>query len=90
MQSPVTPVGCDSIHARTRAADYLSARLGFKVPAGRLAKLAVRGDGPVFHRWGHRVVYRQTDLDAWIEARLGPPQRSTSDALTHGELHTTH
>ena len=90
MHPSATPASSDAIHARPRAADYISARLGFKVPAERLAKLAQRGGGPVFHKWGHRAVYLQADLDAWIEARLGPARRSTSDVVTHGEAHATH
>ena len=29
----------------------------------------VSGAGPAFHRFGNRVRYRMTDLDAWAAAR---------------------
>ena len=29
----------------------------------------VSGAGPVFHRFGNRVRYRRTDLDAWAAKR---------------------
>lgn len=41
------------------------------------------GGGPVFHRFGHRVVYSETELQEWLEARLGPPLRSTSERLSN-------
>jgi predicted DNA-binding transcriptional regulator AlpA len=42
-----------------------------------LAKLRVFGGGPVFAKRGHSVVYRQSDIDAWLEVGR---VRSTSDA----------
>lgn len=44
--------------------------------ASTLNKLRVFGGGPVFLKLGHRVVYDQTDLDAWLN---GKRRRSTSD-----------
>lgn len=41
-----------------------------------LAKLRVHGGGPVFHKLGRRVLYRQADLDAWLAERR---RNSTSD-----------
>lgn len=42
-----------------------------------LAKMRVRGDGPVFSKAGPRVVlYAQDDLDNWLNERR---HRSTSD-----------
>ena len=29
----------------------------------------VSGDGPAFHRFGNRVRYRRSDLDAWAARR---------------------
>ena len=43
-----------------------------------LAKLRLRGDGPVYSKAGARVVvYDLADLDAWLAARR---RRSTSEA----------
>ena len=35
---------------------------------GTLTNLRSRGDGPVYCKIGRRVVYRQADLDAWLDA----------------------
>ena len=41
-----------------------------------LETLRTRGGGPPFLKLGRRVVYRKTDLDTWLAARI---RRSTSD-----------
>ena len=41
-----------------------------------LAKLRVRGDGPVFLRLGKSIRYRKSDLDAWMALSAS---RSTSE-----------
>lgn len=42
-----------------------------------LAKFRVYGGGPRFVKLGRKVLYRQADLDAWIEANA---RTSTSEA----------
>ena len=37
--------------------------------AKTLARYRVTGEGPVFHRFGNRIRYRRTALDAWADAR---------------------
>ena len=46
-----------------------------------LEKWRLEGDGPVFHKFGGRVVYSRDDLDAWAE---GCRRRSTSDPGPEG------
>ena len=46
-----------------RAADYLG--LSHRTLDG----YRVSGDGPAFHRFGNRVRYRRSDLDAWAARR---------------------
>lgn len=51
--------------------DYLSTEqaaelLGTSVAV--LANLRYRGGGPVFAKAGHKVIYKRTDIDAWIDA----------------------
>ena len=41
-----------------------------------LDRYRVSGDGPVFHRFGGRVRYTRSDLDAWAERRR---RASTAD-----------
>ena len=46
-----------------RAADYLN------LSPRTLDGYRVSGEGPAFHRFGNRVRYRMTDLDAWAAER---------------------
>jgi predicted DNA-binding transcriptional regulator AlpA len=44
-----------------------------------LAKMRLRGDGPLYAKAGSRIViYDKADLDAWLGARR---RRSSSDSL---------
>ena len=52
------------------AADYLG------LSSRTLDRYRVSGEGPVFHRFGGRVRYTRSDLDAWAKARR---RVSTSD-----------
>lgn len=53
------------------AAEYLG------LSTSTLAKMRLRGDGPVYMKAGRRVVlYDADDLDAWLESRR---RRSTSE-----------
>jgi hypothetical protein len=45
-----------------------------------LAKLAVVGGGPLFHRAGRIPLYAVEELDRYARERLGKAMRSTSDA----------
>jgi hypothetical protein len=64
---------------RADAASYLQGSFGFPCSPQWLAKLAVVGGGPVFHKAGRTPLYAPSDLDAWAQARIGRPRRSTSD-----------
>jgi predicted site-specific integrase-resolvase len=54
----------------SKAADYLG------VSASILNKWRVYGQGPDFRKLNRRVVYRRSDLDAWMDTKR---RRSTSD-----------
>ena len=64
---------------RSDAATYITERYGFPCSRQWLAKLAVIGGGPVFRRAGRYPVYEPSELDRSADARIGPPQRSTSE-----------
>lgn len=64
---------------RGDAAQYVQATFGFPCSRQWLAKLAVTGGGPVYRKAGRTPIYAPADLDAWASARIGEPQRSTSD-----------
>ena len=65
---------------RAEAAQYVQSRYGFPCSRQWLAKLAVLGGGPIFRKAGRNPIYAPADLDDWAMARIGEPQRSTSDA----------
>ncbi len=65
---------------RADAAYYVRTTWGIPCSAKWLAKLAVVGGGPIFRKAGRFPIYAPTDLDAWAEARIGAPRRSTSVA----------
>jgi hypothetical protein len=64
---------------RKQAAHYLAETRGLIVAPQTLSKLAVVGGGPSFRKFGRFPLYSVADLDAWVESKLGPLQRSTSD-----------
>lgn len=64
---------------RDAAAAYLKEKYGFGA-ARTLAKGAVTGDTPEFHKAGRIVLYTREALDAWALSKIGAPQKSTSDA----------
>jgi hypothetical protein len=64
---------------RKQAGAYLSERYGFGA-ARTLAKAAVSGDGPEYHKAGRVVLYTREALDKWALAKIGAARRSTSAA----------
>lgn|GEM_PF-468797 len=64
--------------SRKEASEYLSS-LGLGIAPATLAKYAVLGGGPRFHRYGRQIKYSTDDLDCWARQRLGVPRDSTSD-----------
>ncbi len=64
---------------RDDAARYVATTFGFPCSRQWLAKLAVVGGGPMFRKAGRTPLYSPADLDAWAVARIGAPQRSTSE-----------
>lgn len=58
----------------------LLADTGLPVSKNYLAKLRCVGGGPRFHKFGRRVLYRQTDLMEWASDRITDPLANTCDA----------
>jgi hypothetical protein len=63
---------------RSEAAKWLTAR-GFHIAPQTLAKYAVVGGGPLFHKFGRRPLYPVQCLRAWAENKLSRLRRTTSD-----------
>lgn len=68
----------EALLTRDRTAAALTER-GYPTSPKTLATMASRGGGPVFHRFGPRVLYRWRDALKWAEQRLGPAMRNTSE-----------
>jgi hypothetical protein len=63
---------------RKTAAIYLQEKFGFG-SVSTLAKGVVTGDSPVYQKAGRIVLYTPEALDAWALAKIGAPQKSSSD-----------
>jgi c-di-AMP phosphodiesterase-like protein len=63
---------------RREAASYLREQYGFGAERS-LAKGAVTGDTPEYRKAGRIVLYTRDTLDRWALAKIGAPQRSSSD-----------
>jgi hypothetical protein len=75
MKEPITP---PRYFRRVHAAHYVRETWGIPCSPKWLAKLAVTGGGPIYRKAGRFPIYKPADLDAWAEARIGIPRRSTS------------
>jgi hypothetical protein len=64
---------------RPAASTYLVQRWGIERAPATLAKLAVTGGGPKFHKIGRWPLYDPDDLDAWARDHIGEPRASTSE-----------
>lgn len=62
-----------------RAASAHLAASGFPLAEATLAKYRTIGGGPAFLRYGRRILYRPSALQAWLEIRTRE-LRSTSEA----------
>jgi len=58
---------------------YLAERHGIDIAVSTLGKLASIGGGPTMQYSGRIPLYHVEDLDAWAEARLSKPVRSTAE-----------
>jgi hypothetical protein len=67
----------DMLFTRRAAAAALT-EAGFPTAPATLATLATRGGGPVYRRYGNRVIYSWADLVGWAKSRLSGPLSSTS------------
>lgn len=64
--------------SRQEAADFIN-DLGLKISPKTLAKFASIGGGPEMRVFGRRVFYEPERLLEWVDSRLSPGRRSTSD-----------
>jgi hypothetical protein len=69
----------DTLLGRKQAARALT-DAGYPTSPATLATKASRGGGPIYRRFGNRVLYKWPDLLAWAESQTSSPRRSTSEA----------
>ncbi len=48
-----------------------------------LDRYRLQGGGPIFHRFGNRIRYLRTDLDAWAAERRRTSTSDDGTALAH-------
>ena len=66
---------------RQQATEHLRGRIGV-FGKDMLAYLASKGGGPPFRKFGRYPMYTREDLDNWLDERMSPPVRSTSELST--------
>jgi hypothetical protein len=66
---------------RAEAAQYVRATFGIPCAVRTLAKLAVIGGGPLFHKCGRLPLYLPADLDRWAASKISGKYASTSVAV---------
>ena len=64
---------------RREAAQYLTER-GLHTSKNTLQKMATVGGGPPYQIFGILALYTPDNLDAYAQAKLSAPRRSTSEA----------
>ena len=67
-------------YRRREAAAYVREKHNVPCSEATLATLASRGGGPCYCLFGRIPIYSEEGRDAWVEARMGAPVRSTSEA----------
>lgn len=61
------------------AVDSLQHVHGVRVAHATMCKYRSVGGGPLFEKFGPRILYKPGNLDAWALDKLGEPKSSTSD-----------
>jgi hypothetical protein len=67
-------------YRRHEAAAYIRDKYNVPCTTATLATIFCRGRGPRAFLFGRIPIYPEEGLDEWVEARLGAPVRSTSEA----------
>jgi len=70
----------EKYYTKQQASEYLTDTLGLPVAVKTLSKLITIGGSPIFQKFGGRVVYKQSDLDAWAQSRLSMPRTNSGQA----------
>ena len=60
-----------------QASSDLSDELGLKISEKTLSKYITTGGGPVYYKFGNRVVYAANDLNDWVNNKMSKPLRGS-------------
>lgn len=63
---------------KPQASAFLTNEMGLPVAVKTLSKYITNGDGPEYQKFGTRVVYRESNLREWANARLSAPIQNSS------------
>jgi len=74
----MVPESSDGLLTRRQTAEALT-EAGFPVSDKTLATMATRGGGPLYRKFGPRVLYRWGDALDWAHSRLSDARASTSE-----------
>jgi hypothetical protein len=58
---------------RQCASEHIEKTWGLRCSARTLAKLAVVGGGPAFHKSGRDALYDPESLEIWAQKKISPP-----------------
>ena len=62
---------------KKQASTYLSCNLGLTISEKTLSKYITTGGGPIYHKFGNRVVYTTNDLNDWVNSKISKPLRGS-------------
>lgn len=65
---------------RPEAARYVVENFGAPCTYKSLCKYATVGGGPVYRKFGNRVLYAPADLATWVHSKLSAPRQSSTVA----------
>jgi hypothetical protein len=83
-------VRTERLFRRKAVTRHLKEKYDISLSEKTLAKWAcTSSDGPPFRMFGRTPVYPEAELDAWVERRLGPVVRSTSEAESYAKALAT-
>lgn len=72
--------------SRQEVPAHLRSVHGIQITTATLAKLACRGGGPPYQKFGRKPLYPVHLLDEWAVQRLGPIVQNTSQSTYNNEV----
>lgn len=67
--------------SKSEASLYLFNELGLKISEKTLSKYITTGGGPIYYKFGWRVVYTIETLNNWVNEKLSKPLRGSFEEV---------